>query len=261
MILACQGLPLGEIRLILPRFGAFTSTVEQLAQLVLEHKINKLRGRGLEYIAAPDVHKAAGLEQLEKRLEVIAALLKPEATDYGLKFPTGMVLWGPPSTGKSLCAKLAAQKMGLPLLMANWGILLGSPNPDRALKEFISLVTSLAPCVLYWDDFDKGFAGWDSNADGGVAYPLIIPVRPADEKRAKESEALWETQVPGNSQVTLLDTKALTQALYDRIDEAERMLPLPSEELLPSKQSTERLEADDVLDNFPKHVFQAPGLQ
>jgi hypothetical protein len=172
LILACQGLPLGEIKLILPRLGGFADTLEQLAQLVLEHKINKLRGRGLEYIAAPDVPTAAGLEQLEKRLEVIAALLKPEASQSGLKFPTGMVLWGPPGTGKSLSAKLAAQKMGLPLLMANWGILLGSANPDRALKEFIALVTSLAPCVLYWDDFDKGFAGWDSNADGGIARRL-----------------------------------------------------------------------------------------
>jgi len=62
--------------------------------------------------------------------------------------------------------------MGLPLLAANWGILLSSPNPDRALKEFIAVVTSLAPCVLYWDDFDKGFAGWDSNVDGGIARRL-----------------------------------------------------------------------------------------
>ncbi|WP_353933043.1 AAA family ATPase [Okeanomitos corallinicola TIOX110] len=99
-------------------------------------------------------------------------MLQPEAQKYNLKFPTGMLLWGPPGTGKSLSAKLAAKKMGLPLLAANWGVLLGSPHPDRALKEFIALVTSLAPCVLYWDDFDKGFAGWDSNADGGVARRL-----------------------------------------------------------------------------------------
>lgn len=91
-----------------------------------------------------------------------------------------MVLWKPPGTGKSLSAKLAAKKMGLPLLAANWGILLSSPNPDfpsetlhdRALKEFIAVVTSLAPCILYWDDFDKGFTGWDSNADGGIARRL-----------------------------------------------------------------------------------------
>jgi hypothetical protein len=172
LITACQGLPVGEIEMVLNRLLAFVDSPEQLVQLILEHKTDKLRGRGLEYIAEPDVPTAAGLDLLERRLEAIAALLRPEAQQYGLSLPTGMVLWGPPGTGKSLSAKLAAKKMGLPLLAANWGVLLSNANPDRALKEFIAVVTSLAPCVLYWDDFDKGFAGWDSNADGGVARRL-----------------------------------------------------------------------------------------
>ncbi|WDD36323.1 AAA family ATPase (plasmid) [Nostoc sp. UHCC 0926] len=172
LFLACQGLPIGEINMLLQQCLGFTKRLEEIAQLVLEHKVSKLRGRGLEYIAQPDVPSAGGLDLLEKRLETITCLLQPKAKQYGLKFPTGMLLWGPPGTGKSLSAKLAAKKMGLPLLAANWGVLLGDPHPDRALKEFIALVTSLAPCVLYWDDFDKGFAGWDSNADGGVARRL-----------------------------------------------------------------------------------------
>ncbi|MBC1237374.1 ATP-binding protein [Nostoc sp. 2RC] len=169
---ACQGLPIGEINMLLQQCLGFTEQIEEIAQLVLEHKVSKLRGRGLEYIAQPDVPSAGGLDLLEKRLETITCLLQRQAQQYGLKFPTGMLLWGPPGTGKSLSAKLAAKKMGLPLLAANWGVLLGDSHPDRALKEFIALVTSLAPCVLYWDDFDKGFAGWDSNADGGVARRL-----------------------------------------------------------------------------------------
>ncbi|MHC5820579.1 MAG: ATP-binding protein [Nostoc sp.] len=169
---ACQGLPIGEINMLLQQCLGFAEQLEEIAQLVLEHKASKLRGRGLEYIAQPDVPSAGGLDLLEKRLETITCLLQPQAKQYGLKFPTGMLLWGPPGTGKSLAAKLAAKKMGLPLLAANWGVLLGDPHPDRALKEFIALVTSLSPCVLYWDDFDKGFAGWDSNADGGVARRL-----------------------------------------------------------------------------------------
>ncbi|MBW4474596.1 MAG: AAA family ATPase [Stenomitos rutilans HA7619-LM2] len=172
LIAACQGLPMGEIEMVLGRLLTFADTPEPLVQLILDHKINKLRGRGLECIAEPDVPTAAGLDLLERRLEAIASLLRPEAQQYGLSLPTGMVLWGPPGTGKSLSAKMAAKKIGLPLLAANWGILLSNPNPDRALKEFIAVVTSLAPCVLYWDDFDKGFAGWDSNVDGGIARRL-----------------------------------------------------------------------------------------
>lgn len=116
---ACQGLPIGEIEMVLNRLLAFVDSPEQLVQLILEHKTDKLRGRGLEYIAEPDVPTAAGLDLLERRLEAIASLLRPEAQQYGLSLPTGMVLWGPPGTGKSLSAKLAAKKIGLPLLAAN----------------------------------------------------------------------------------------------------------------------------------------------
>lgn len=122
---ACQGLPIGEINMLLQQYLGFAEQIEEIAQLVLEHKVSKLRGRGLEYIAQPDVPSAGGLDLLEKRLETITCLLQPKAKQYGLKFPTGMLLWGPPGTGKSLSAKLAAQKMGLPLLAANWGVLLG----------------------------------------------------------------------------------------------------------------------------------------
>jgi SpoVK/Ycf46/Vps4 family AAA+-type ATPase len=31
---------------------------------------------------------------------------------------------------------------------------------------------NLGGCVLFFDDFDKGFSGWESNADGGVARRL-----------------------------------------------------------------------------------------
>lgn len=168
LVRACQGLPEGEIELVLERTLAFASTMEEMARLVLDHKVNKLRGRGLEFIAEPDVPDAGGLDLLDESLSKVASLLSPEAEKYGLKFPKGMILWGPPGTGKSLSAKLAAKKMGVPLLAADWGSIVGSPRPDLALRELLELTQALSPTILYWDDFDKGFAGWDSNADGGV---------------------------------------------------------------------------------------------
>ena len=172
LVRACQGLPQGEIELILERSLAFASTVEEIARLLLDHKVNKLRGRGLEFIAEADVPDAGGLDLLDESLSKVASLLSPEAEKYGLKFPKGMILWGPPGTGKSLSAKLAAKKMGVPLLAADWGSIVGSSRPDLALRELLELTQALSPTILYWDDFDKGFAGWDSNADRGVSRRL-----------------------------------------------------------------------------------------
>jgi hypothetical protein len=169
LVRACQGLPSGEIHLVLQQSLPFAKSVEAVADLVLSYKKSKLQGRGLELISEPDVPIAAGMELLNARLEQISALLEPEATQYGLTFPKGMILWGPPGTGKSLAAKLAAQKMGVTLLAADWGTLRGATayETEQNLRFLLQTAESMAPICLYFDDFDKGFAGWNSDADGG----------------------------------------------------------------------------------------------
>jgi len=174
LIRACQGLSEGEITLILKQALPFAEDSQALAEQVLSYKIAKLQGRGLELISEPDVPSAAGMELLNARLDRICALLDPAARRYGFSFPKGMILWGPPGTGKSLSAKLAAKKMGVPLLAADWGGLRGATayESEQNLRFLLTTAESIAPCVLYFDDFDKGFAGWDSDADGGVSRRL-----------------------------------------------------------------------------------------
>jgi type IV secretion system protein VirD4 len=104
--------------------------------------------------------------------------------------------------------------------------------------------------------------GYSSGGQTSIPYPLIIPVSKTDEKRAKESESLWEAQVKAalESQVLLPNVDALTQALYERIEEAERMLPLPDEGEASASSSKSGVETD-ALDHFPKRTFTTPGLQ
>ncbi|NES97518.1 MAG: AAA family ATPase [Desertifilum sp. SIO1I2] len=172
LVRACQGLPTAEINWVLERSLNRTSSLEQIASLVLEHKVFQLKNQGLEFIAKPDVPIAGGLDLLNAYLNDVVKLLEPEARKYNLRPPKGMLLWGPPGTGKSLSAKLTAQKLGYALLAMSWGNVLGSANPDRALAKILETAEHLGGCVLFADDFDKGFAGWDSNADGGVARRL-----------------------------------------------------------------------------------------
>jgi type IV secretion system protein VirD4 len=103
--------------------------------------------------------------------------------------------------------------------------------------------------------------GYSSEGQASIPYPLIIPVSKADEKRAHDSEALWDTQVKPalESQVIIPDIKTLTQALHERIESAARMLPLPEEDVAPAQESSS--SETDVLENFPTRVYQTPGLQ
>jgi type IV secretion system protein VirD4 len=103
--------------------------------------------------------------------------------------------------------------------------------------------------------------GYSAGGQASIPYPLIIPVSKADKKRAAESETLWEKQVKPalSNQMTIPDLKMLTQALYERIEAAGRMLPLPDEDVAPAPESHD--SEPDVLENFPPRVYQTPGLQ
>jgi SpoVK/Ycf46/Vps4 family AAA+-type ATPase len=151
-------------------------TVEDLVEAMVEYKQSKFKGRGVEFMADPDVPQAAGLELLEAALEQAAALLRPEAQAHHLTFPRGILLWGPPGTGKSLSAKLAASKMGVPLVSADWAGFRGATayESKKNLKEFLDMIDALGEggLILYFDDFDKGFSGFDANNDGGISQQL-----------------------------------------------------------------------------------------
>ena len=173
---ACIALPLGELEMALRCLSGRVNSVPELTEAMVDYKKSKFKGRGVEFMAQADVPEAAGLELLDAALERSAALLRPEAVAHNLTFTRGILLWGPPGTGKSLCAKLAAQKIGVPLVAADWAGLRGATAYEsrKNLKEFLDTIDALGDggLILYFDDFDKGFSGFDANNDGGISRQL-----------------------------------------------------------------------------------------
>ena len=87
--------------------------------------------------------------------------------------PRGMLLFGVQGGGKSLAAKAVAGSWGLPLLRLDFATLYNKffGETERNLREALTLAETMAPCVLWIDEIEKGL-GTDSN-DAGISQRIL----------------------------------------------------------------------------------------
>lgn len=80
--------------------------------------------------------------------------------------PKGVLLFGVQGGGKSLAAKAIAGIWGLPLLRLDMAALYDKyiGETERKLREALQLADTMAPCVLWMDEIEKGLAQSDSNS-------------------------------------------------------------------------------------------------
>ncbi|AFZ28567.1 AAA+ family ATPase (plasmid) [Cylindrospermum stagnale PCC 7417] len=141
------------------------TSAEAIAKQLLQYKINLLnRLYAIEFIPTPQV-PLGGLDLMQEAFKKFKRLFSPLAKAYKLRVPKGVMLVGPPGTGKSHSAKVCSQILGVPLILVDWGNLRSYGNEaERRLKQLLKLVDCLNEVVIYFDDFDKGFAGDDDIA-------------------------------------------------------------------------------------------------
>lgn len=76
---------------------------------------------------------------------------------FGLRQNSGILLWGPPGCGKTLLAKAVANEAGINLLIVNGPELLSmyQGESERAVRAVFARAASVAPCVIFFDEFDS----------------------------------------------------------------------------------------------------------
>lgn len=79
--------------------------------------------------------------------------------------------------GKSLCAKAAASLYEMPLLKLDFGRLFGSlvGESESTTRDAIKLAETIAPCILWADEIEKGLSGAQSSGqtDGGTTSRVV----------------------------------------------------------------------------------------
>jgi SpoVK/Ycf46/Vps4 family AAA+-type ATPase len=141
---------------------------------VLSEKEQIIRKSGvLEYYHANEkMQEVGGLEELKNWLTKRGKAFSPKAREFGLPEPRGILLLGIPGCGKSLTAKAIAGMWQLPLLKLDVGKVFSSyvGSSEENVRRAIQTAESIAPCILWLDEMEKGFSGLGSSGmtDGGT---------------------------------------------------------------------------------------------
>jgi ATP-dependent 26S proteasome regulatory subunit len=168
LVKSAQGLTQDEIESVFAR-----TLVERKRfdlDVVLEEKKQIIRKSGLLEYYAPDaqIKDVGGLEVLKEWLDKRAESFTDRAKEFGIPSPKGILLLGVQGCGKSLVAKAVASQWNLPLLKLDVGRIFGSlvGQSEENIRSAIKVSESVAPCILWADELEKGFAGVSG---GGVS--------------------------------------------------------------------------------------------
>ncbi|MBU2978565.1 AAA family ATPase [Alteromonas sp. C1M14] len=103
----------------------------------------------------------AGHELVKARLKETINIIRhgDELAQAGVSPPKGMILHGPPGTGKTTLARALASEAGMPIATCTGNELLA----DGFIKNLFQRVRKYAPCILFIDEIDalpkRGEAG------------------------------------------------------------------------------------------------------
>jgi AAA+ superfamily predicted ATPase len=143
--------------------------------LIAEEKKQIIKASGaLEYYSPQEtMQDVGGLGLLKDWLRKRETAFGKSAKKYGLPAPRGIALIGIPGTGKSLTAKTVASLWRMPLLRMDIGALFGSlvGQSEENCRRALGLAETIAPCVLWIDEIEKGLATGDN--DGGTSQRVL----------------------------------------------------------------------------------------
>lgn len=135
------------------------AVMKEIERLVRNYKNRVLNQNGYLKVVDPKVDNLEGLENLNDWFdEHVPAMQRTKDA------PSGIVLAGPPGTGKSTAAKLAAIKFGTSLVQLEMDRILGGlvGDSEKNMRAMLEDLKFAAPCVLWIDELEKILSGAES---------------------------------------------------------------------------------------------------
>ncbi|MEJ2779302.1 CDC48 family AAA ATPase [Stygiolobus sp. RP850M] len=132
------------------------------------------------YVEVPEVHwdDIGGLDDVKEELrEVVEYPLKYREAyeNVGIEPPKGILLFGPPGTGKTMLAKAVATESGAnfiavrgPEVLSKW-----VGESEKAIREIFRKARQAAPTVIFFDEIDAIAPMRGLSVDSGVTERIV----------------------------------------------------------------------------------------
>ncbi|MER3403678.1 MAG: ATPase [Armatimonadota bacterium] len=172
LVQAAQGLTMDELENVCARSLVQHGKLAVDALLSEKQQIVRKSGVLEYYIPQETLADVGGLDLLKEWLRKRRRAFSQQAREFGLPAPKGVLLLGVQGTGKSLSAKAIASLWNLPMLRLDVGRVFGSlvGASEANMRTAIRTAEAVAPCILWIDELEKGFAGVQSSglSDSGT---------------------------------------------------------------------------------------------
>ncbi|MBE0526895.1 MAG: CDC48 family AAA ATPase, partial [Candidatus Thorarchaeota archaeon] len=132
------------------------------------------------YVEKPNVkwEDVGGLAKVKSQLieAVEAPIKRPEVfQEMGIRAPKGVLLFGPPGTGKTMLAKAVATESDANFISVRGPEIFNKyvGESEKAIREVFNKARQTAPCVLFFDEIDAIMGARGMNDDSGVSQRIV----------------------------------------------------------------------------------------
>ncbi|NMF85130.1 AAA family ATPase [Nodosilinea sp. P-1105] len=178
LVKALQGMTLAQTRKVVSYAALHDGRLgPEDVKRVLERKARVIHEEGLlDYFPSEtNLAELGGFAGLKRWLNCAKVGFTPQARQFNLPAPKGILIVGIQGCGKSLAAKTIARQWQLPLLKLDAGRLYDKyiGESDKNFRRAVTLAETMAPCILWIDEIEKSMGQSSSDADGGLSRRLF----------------------------------------------------------------------------------------